>query len=215
MSIKKQLSSLLAAAMIAAVPLAAMVAAPAVQAQESSVAATAPATVSPTGVSKETVDNPYGLDALWKQGDFVSKTTLMILLIMSIGSWYILAIKLYEQFKLRQQAQHMQETFWSAGSIEKGIDALSKGGPFHYIADTGVKAVTQFQNARPDSIDLNSWAIMAIQRAADSVQNRMQDGLSFLATVGSTAPFLEGPKPSPRSWFTLSVRFAKAGSKAM
>ena len=190
MSIKKQLSSLHAAAMIAAVPLAAMVAAPAVQAQESSVAATAPATVSPTGVSKETVDNPYGLDALWKQGDFVSKTTLMILLIMSIGSWYILAIKLYEQFKLRQQAQHMQETFWSAGSIEKGIDALSKGGPFHYIADTGVKAVTQFQNARPDSIDLNSWAIMAIQRAADSVQNRMQDGLSFLATVGSTAPFV-------------------------
>ncbi len=191
MSLKKQLSSLLAAVMIAAAPLAALVAAPAVHAQEQSAAAPAASAAAPAmAVAKETVDNPYGLDALWKQGDFVAKGTLVILLIMSFGSWYILAIKLFEQYKLRQQAKHMQETFWSAGSIEKGIDGLSKDGPFRYIAETGVKAVTQYQNAKPDTIDLNSWAIMAIQRAADAVQNRMQDGLSFLATVGSTAPFV-------------------------
>ena len=202
MSLKKNLSSLLAATMIASAPLPALVFASAAQAQEQPAAtetAAAPAAEASTAtpapapaadISKEVVDNPYGLDALWKQGDFVAKGTLVILLIMSFGSWYILAIKLYEQFKLRQQAKHMQETFWSAGSIEKGIEGLSKDGPFHYVAQTGVTAVGQYQGARPDTIDLNSWTIMAIQRAADTVQSRMQDGLSFLATVGSTAPFI-------------------------
>ncbi len=195
MSIKKQFSSLLAAAMIAGAGLPALLAPWTAQAEEVSppaatASAGAPAPVAPPAASKEAVDNPYGLDALWKQGDFVAKGTLLMLLIMSFGSWYILVIKLHEQYKLRSQARHMQETFWTAGSIEQGIEALTKDGPFRYIAETGVNAVNQYQKANPGTIDLNSWSIMAIQRAADSVQSRMQDGLSFLATVGSTAPFV-------------------------
>ena len=42
---------------------------------------------------KEVIENPYGLEALWKQGDFVSKGTLIILVIMSMGSWYIMFVK--------------------------------------------------------------------------------------------------------------------------
>ena len=196
MSLKKQLSSLLAAAMIAGAPLAALVAAPAVSAAEQAATAAAPATAPAApaapamAVTKETVDNPYGLDALWKQGDFVARGTLIILIIMSMGSWYILVIKLFEQYKLLQQAKNMQATFWSAGSIEKGIETLMKDGPFRFVAESGTAAVAQYQGAKPDTIDLNSWTVMAIQRAADTVQNRMQDGLSFLATVGSTAPFV-------------------------
>ncbi|MFZ9495264.1 MAG: MotA/TolQ/ExbB proton channel family protein, partial [Burkholderiaceae bacterium] len=41
-------------------------------------------------VSKETVANPYGLEAMWAQGDAVAKSTLIIMIIMSIGSWYII-----------------------------------------------------------------------------------------------------------------------------
>ena len=55
-------------------------------------------------VTKETIDNPYGLEALWKQGDFVSKGTLIILVIMSMGSWYIIFVKLWEQAKLMRAA---------------------------------------------------------------------------------------------------------------
>jgi len=130
MSLKKHLSSLLAAAMIAAVPGVALVASPASAAEQAAPTAAAPApeaaampsaaTPAPaTMVSRETVANPYGLDALWKQGDFVARGTLIILVIMSMGSWYILVIKLFEQYKLLQQAKNMQKTFWSAGSIEK------------------------------------------------------------------------------------------------
>ena len=72
---------------------------------------------------KVTVDNPYGLDALWKEGDFVSKTTLIILGLMSIGSWYIVFTKLYEQHLLAKQAKAANATFWtgwrSASSYRK------------------------------------------------------------------------------------------------
>ncbi len=52
--------------------------------------------VSANNTVKETVDNPYGLGALWAQGDFVARGTLMILFLMSLGSWYILITKLFE-----------------------------------------------------------------------------------------------------------------------
>ena len=61
--------------------------------------------------AKEAVDNPYGLDALWKGGDFVSKGTLIILVIMSLGTWYIMFTKFYEQFKLGTQAGADERSF--------------------------------------------------------------------------------------------------------
>jgi biopolymer transport protein ExbB len=56
-------------------------------------------------VTKEVIENPYGLEALWRQGDFVSKGTLIILVIMSMGSWYIIFVKLWEQSKLGREGR--------------------------------------------------------------------------------------------------------------
>ena len=47
----------------------------------------------------QTVANPYGLEALWHSGDFVAKSVLVIMLIMSMGSWYVIFTKLFEQRK--------------------------------------------------------------------------------------------------------------------
>jgi biopolymer transport protein ExbB len=139
---------------------------------------------------KEVVDNPYGLDALWKGGDFVARGTLIILIIMSLGTWYIMFTKFFEQFKLGRQAGAARKSFWSAGSIADGIASLNEGSPFRYIAETGVSSTTKHEGAVLERIDLNSWISMSIQRAIDNVQSRLQDGLAFLATVGSTAPFV-------------------------
>ena len=67
--------------------------------------AAAPAPIADATTTKESVDNPYGLGALWAQGDFVARGTLVILVIMSMGSWYILITKLYESFKITSQAK--------------------------------------------------------------------------------------------------------------
>ena len=135
------------------------------------------------------IENPYGLDALWKTGDFVAKGTLIIMVIMSMGSWYILITKIIDQVKLAGQAKEAGK-FWKAASVQAGSAALKEGSPFRFIADSGIKATEHHEGALLEQIDLNTWVSMSIQRAVDKVQSRLQDGLAFLATVGSTAPFV-------------------------
>jgi len=141
-------------------------------------------------VATEKVTNPYGLDALWKTGDFVAKGTLMILVLMSIGSWYIIVIKLFEQFKLFGQARAMSKSFWKAESIQHGISSLEKGNAFGFIAEAAITANQHHGGKLAESIDHNTWLTMQMQRSIEDVQSRLQDGLAFLATVGSTAPFV-------------------------
>jgi biopolymer transport protein ExbB len=164
-------------------------------AAEAPAPAAAPAPVAPMPaaaptVTKETIENPYGLEALWRQGDFVSKGTLIILVIMSMGSWYIIFVKLWEQFKLMRQGREMAASFWKSASLKEGAKKLKDGSAFRYIAETGLAANEHHEGALTENIDLNTWVTMSVQRAVDTVQSRQQDGLAFLATVGSTAPFV-------------------------
>ena len=150
--------------------------------------AAAPAAAAPAG--KEEVSNPYGPDALWKNGDFVARSTLIILAIMSMGSWYIIVTKLIDQFRLMGQAGEVKTKFWKANSIAAGTASLKETSPFRFIAESGSKSTQHHDGALLEQIDLNTWVTMAIQRAVERVQSRLQDGLAFLATVGSTAPFV-------------------------
>ena len=163
-------------------------AAPAAPAAEPAAPAAAPqAAKAPK--EKEVVDNPYGLEALWKGGDAVAKITLAILAIMSMGSWYIIITKVYEQGKMHAQARAAEKKFWSAPSVREGAEMLKKSSPFRFIAESGLEATSKHVGLL-GNVDLNEWITMSIQRAIDNVQSRTQDGLAFLATVGSTAPFV-------------------------
>jgi biopolymer transport protein ExbB len=144
----------------------------------------------PAATEHEIIANPYGLEALWSGGDFVSRGTIIILVIMSMGSWYIMFVKVYEQAKVFRQAKIVQETFWSAASVNEGIQSMKEGTPYRYIAESGVKATQHHEGKLLEQIDLNTWITMSVQRAVDNVSSRLQDGLAFLATVGSTSPFV-------------------------
>ena len=133
--------------------------------------------------------NPYGLAALWSQGDLVAKGTLLIMLVMSMGSWYVIFTKLAEQLRLGRQARAAQEQFWSAGSVRQGADALDQDSAFRFIAEKALEGASK-HTGMLGAIDFNDWVTMSIQRAIGNVQSRMQDGLALLATVGSTAPFV-------------------------
>lgn len=141
-------------------------------------------------IEEEAVDNPYGLKALWQQGDYVAKATLVIMVIMSMGSWYIIFTKLFEQQQMMKSARTSAETFWKAGSVNAGVGALADGSAFRFIAEQGIKASDHHEGTMVESIDKHTWISMSVDRAVGSVQSRLQDGLAFLATVGSTAPFV-------------------------
>ena len=138
----------------------------------------------------EVVENPYGLEALWKQGDFVSKGTLITLVIMSIGSWYIGIVKLFEQTRLLRDAREAEEKFWKASSVQDGVAALNEDSAFRFIAEKGTFAAEHHGGTLTEQLDLNTWVGMSLQRSVDIIGNRLQNGLAFLATVGSTAPFV-------------------------
>ena|GEM_PF-51433 len=146
----------------------------------------APAAKAP---NTEIVDNPYGLQALWAGGDLVARITLGILVIMSMGSWYVIITKVYEQAKMNKQARVADKTFWTAPTVQKGAAGLTDGSPYRFIAETGLEASTKHTGLL-GNVNMNDWMSMSIQRAIDNVQSRTQDGLAFLATVGSTAPFV-------------------------
>jgi biopolymer transport protein ExbB len=149
----------------------------------------ATATASKAGPSTEVIENPYGLEALWKGGDLVARITLGILVLMSAGSWYVIVTKLYEQSRMSRQARAADRTFWKATSVQKGTAELREGSPFRFIAESGLEATSKHEGLL-GNVDINTWISMSIQRAIDNVQSRTQDGLAFLATVGSTAPFV-------------------------
>ena len=143
-----------------------------------------------TGPATEVLENPYGIEALWKQGDFVSRGTLIILIIMSIGTWYIAIVKLIEQGRLMKDAREAEAKFWAAKGIQDGIASLRDDSAFRFIADEGLIAVKDHSAMPKREIDLNAWLAMTLDRAIDVINNRLQTGLAFLATVGSTAPFV-------------------------
>jgi biopolymer transport protein ExbB len=191
MSLLKLIRAPFAAALLVLATLAVTVPTPASAQAASAPAAAAPAAApAAPSVAKETIENPYGLEAMWKQGDWVAKGTLIILVIMSMGSWYIIFTKVFEQSKLLRSAKAAGEGFWSAGSIRKGADTLDQGSAFRFIAETGLKSSEHHEGGMTDTIDKHTWIGMSIGRAVENIGNRLQDGLAFLATVGSTAPFV-------------------------
>ena len=174
-----------AAAQTAAAVPAAVQAAPA-EAVAASAAAPADASAKKADAA---IDNPYGLESLWKTSDAVAKTVLLLLLVMSISSWYVLIVKLLEQAKVGRYAKAAAEQFWTAGSVEQGCAKLDKNSPFRFIAEAGLQA-TKKHDGLMGHVDLNDWVSMSVGRAVERIQSSMQGGLSVLATVGSISPFV-------------------------
>jgi len=133
--------------------------------------------------------NPYGLAALWEGSDWIAKLVLVILVIMSGGSWYLIVTKWLESQRMGRQAQQAGEHFWGAASIREGAGKLDANSPYRFVAEAGAEAVGQHQGLRRH-IPRDEWLQMCIQSAVDRVQARSQAGLAFLATVGSTSPFV-------------------------
>ncbi|MEI7513995.1 MAG: MotA/TolQ/ExbB proton channel family protein [Betaproteobacteria bacterium] len=133
--------------------------------------------------------NPYGIGALWGGSDLVAKIVLLLLLLMSLGSWYVIASKLLEQSRLLSYGAQAGKDFWGAGALAQGAAALPPQSPFRFVADAAIDAVEKHP-ALNDHVSLNDWVVMRVQTAVDQVQGSTQSGMAVLATVGSISPFV-------------------------
>jgi len=135
------------------------------------------------------VDNPYGLSALWLQSDLVARSVLVILGVMSAASWYVIVTKLLELARIGGHAKVASRDFWAAGTVQAGAGQLAETSPFRFIAEAGLEA-SQRHGGLHAKVDFNDWVDLSLHRATERVQRRLSSGLSLLATVGSTSPFV-------------------------
>jgi len=142
-----------------------------------------------------TMDNPYGIGALWTQSDWVGKGVFVILAIMSLYSWYVIITKALDQRALRKYALAAEKDFWGASNLQDGHGRL-KGGddnPFRGIATDGLQSLEHHERNKgrlTETIDLHDWISSHLQRRVDEINGELSKGMSVLASVGSTAPFV-------------------------
>src|SRR5690554_5499168 len=141
------------------------------------------------------MNNPYGIEALWSQGDMVIKVVAIMLLVMSVASWYVIVVRSWGLFRLRKSVQ-AQADFWHAQSFDEGLRILGDSGednPFRYLAEEGQAALDHHANHKADlhgHLPLGDWLTACLRGSMDESNERLQRGLAILASVGSTSPFI-------------------------
>jgi biopolymer transport protein ExbB len=137
------------------------------------------------------VENPYGLQALWLQGDFIAKGVLILLALMSAYSWFIIFTKWWEQRRLLKQAAEADKHFWAADNIKNGVGKLTgKGNIFKAIASEAIDSAEHHDSRMTQEVPLHEWIDNVIARGVARIGSALQTSLPFLATTGSTAPFI-------------------------
>ena len=135
------------------------------------------------------LDSPYGVMALWWASDAVTKAVLLLLLLMSLGSWYILLLKAMALRSMDAHYRAARESFWRADTVAKGMALLDARSPLRFIASSALDAAKP-QSGLLTHVAPDEWVSMQMQRAVEAVQRDLHSGLAFLATVGSVSPFV-------------------------
>ncbi len=134
-------------------------------------------------------ENKFGFVEAMQQGGPVAWSILTVLVIMSVGSFYILFTKLFEQNKIMRQYKAVQSSFWRAGSLREGATKLEKNSAWRQLADDAVKAQDD-HGKMTDSLESHDYMHGSLQRSEDSINAVLAGGLPFLASVGATSPFV-------------------------
>lgn len=133
----------------------------------------------------------FGLmEALFPDGkpNYIGIATLVILGIMSFGSFYIMFTKLFEQNKILKQYGNISN-FWRASSLREGAAKLDKNSAWRQVVDDGLNAEDQ-HGKMTDSMEAHDWLHGSLARSEASINSKLAGGLPFLATVGATSPFI-------------------------
>ena len=147
------------------------------------------------------MSQPLGLAHFWAQADAVSHTVVIILLLMSVITWYIIIGKAISHLRMRQSITHAMQSFWNADSRAHALEAIrseDKAGVFALVATNAILAAEGYEKKSTGGIgamigagvDASEFIGRSLQQSTVMAQARVERGLTFLASVGSTAPFV-------------------------
>jgi biopolymer transport protein ExbB len=133
--------------------------------------------------------NKFGFMEALHQGGFIAIATVVILGIMSFGSFYILFTKWFEQSKILRQFGAIRTTFWKAPTLREGATKLERNSAWRQLVEDGLAAEEQHAKMT-DALEAHDWMHSSLARSEASINARLASGLPFLATVGATSPFI-------------------------
>jgi biopolymer transport protein ExbB len=137
----------------------------------------------------------YGIDNIWLGGDFVTRSIVTVLTLMSVTSWAVIMVKALTLSRLRKQSLAAERTFWTAQTYDEGISSLGAApeNPYRELALAGREASEQvFDKAQLliGNITSNEWVSRGLKIALDDYVAQLQRGTAVLASIGSTSPFV-------------------------
>jgi len=132
--------------------------------------------------------NQFGFLEAMEQGGVIAWSILTVLVIMSVGSFYILITKLLEQNKIMSQYKAIRTNFWRTNSLSEGATKLDKNSAWRQLVDDGLAA--EQQHTKMSDLEAHDWMHGSLARSEATINSKLAGGLSFLATVGATAPFV-------------------------
>ena len=133
--------------------------------------------------------NQFGFMEAMEQGGIIAWAIFGVLVIMSVGSFYILFTKLFEQRKIMNQYDSVRSQFWRANTLDEGAKKLDSNSAWRQLVDDAVKA-RETHTKMGDSLEAHDWLHGSLARSEAAINARLSGGLPFLATVGATAPFV-------------------------
>ncbi|MEO8857861.1 MAG: MotA/TolQ/ExbB proton channel family protein [Burkholderiaceae bacterium] len=140
------------------------------------------------------MESQLGLMNLWNQGDWITRATVLLLLLMSLASWMVIVIKVLDLMRIKRFSGSA-EAFWHSADFAEGLTRLGsdRSNPFRMVAEEGREAVAHHRNTKAqlhDALDISDWVTRSLRNSIDETTAGLQSGLAILASVGSTAPFV-------------------------
>lgn len=141
--------------------------------------------------------NGLGVVHFVGQSDLIGKSLFVFLLAMSLASWYLILAKAFTHLRIRHRSKQFLAEFWAASSLEQVENEIATHGatePFAHLASHAIHA--QKHHARYGALKLEesgstaAFVTRTIRKVIDEETARLENGLTVLASVGSTAPFV-------------------------
>lgn len=143
------------------------------------------------------MNTSLGLAHVWSQGDAITRSVAVALLIMSVASWTVMIGKFTAHLRYRRSIDQALENFWASDSNESALGAIARAdkfGAFSAMATDAMGAASVYDLNLAKGIgafaDKNEFIARTLQQSILKTQTGIERGLTFLASVGATAPFV-------------------------
>ena len=144
------------------------------------------------------MENTLGFAHFLANADGVARFILVLMMIMSIGTWYLIVTKGVRLWQAQKKSATFLSFFWQAGSLDSVAHELREKGvtdAFSHLVHHGFTAIEQHRAGKEargliDAGTPDEFLTRALKRAIAQDKSRMEYGQTFLATVASSAPFV-------------------------